>query len=76
MAATGAAALVGADGVSIALKRKKKTIKEKDLIRKEGRKEGRKEANQKTSKQKSAQCISTKKTSIYDAFFFYGLIPS
>ena len=72
MAATGAAALVGADGVSIALKRKKKTIKEKDLIRKEGRKE----ANQKTSKQKSAQCISTKKTSIYDAFFFFGLIPS
>lgn len=72
MAATGAAALVGADGVSIALKRKKKTIKEKDLIRKEGRKE----ANQKTNKQKSAQCISTKKTSIYDAFFFFGLIPS
>ena len=48
---------------------KKKTIKEKDLI-------SVKEANQKTSKQKSAQCISTKKTSIYDAFFFFGLIPS
>lgn len=32
MAATGAAALVGADGVSIALKKKKKTTKEKDLI--------------------------------------------
>ena len=69
MAATGAAALVGADGVSIALKKKKKATKEKDLI-------SVKEANQKTSKQKSAQCISTKKTSIYDAFFFFGLIPS
>ena len=45
MAATGAAALVGADGVSIALKKKKKTTKEKDLI-------SVKEANQKTSKQK------------------------
>ena len=45
---------------------KKKTIKEKDLI-------SVKEANQNTSKQKSAQCISTKKTSIYNAFFFFGL---
>ena len=69
MAATGAAALVGADGVSIALKKKKKTTKEKDLI-------SVKEANQETSKQQSAQCISTKKTSIYDAFFTFGLMPS
>ena len=42
MAATGAAALVGADGVSIALKKKKKTTKEKVLI-------SVKEANQETS---------------------------
>lgn len=70
MAATGAAALVGADGVSIALKRKKKDNQRKRLNKCKGSK------NQKTSKQKSAQCISTKKTSIYDAFFFFGLIPS
>ena len=66
MAATGAAALVGADGVSIALKKKKKTTKEKDLI-------SVKEANQKTSKQKVLSISQKKRLRFMTRSSFSGL---